>query len=273
MTRLRADKPRGILHVQDGPRDFLHARLLPSDELAFFVEHYWIVAWDLTGQAPHIAETLPYPSVHAVIEHDHSRLYGVTRGKFVRRMEDKGRVFGIKFRPGAFYPFVQSSISDFTDKVIPLDEVLGADAIVLERAMVPLADDEQDAMVDLAESFLRERLPPDHDDNVRLVNDIISCITSDREITKVDTVVSRTGVGKRQIQRLFSEYVGVSPKWVIKRFRMHEAIERLSSGHDVDWAQLALDLGYFDQAHFIKDFKAMVGRSPVEYAKRLNAQT
>jgi AraC-like DNA-binding protein len=93
-------------------------------------------------------------------------------------------------------------------------------------------------------------------------------------ITKVDDVVDRLAAGdlrvsKRQMQRLFSLYVGVSPKWVIMRYRLHEAVERMTNGETVDLPGLALDLGYFDQAHFIKDFKAMVGRAPGEYAKSL----
>jgi len=270
MTSPRTDKPRGLLHPTPDQLGLLHARLLPSDDLAYFVEHYWIVGWDLTSKPPFVTETLPYPSVHLVIEQPVSQLYGVTSGKFVRRMEGKGRVFGIKFRAGAFYPFVRTSISDFTDKVIPLTDVFGDAVLALERAMVPLDDSEQDQMVALAETFVRERLPAE-DDNVRVVNEIVDCISADPAITKVDAVSNRTGIGMRQMQRLFSLYVGVSPKWVIKRFRLHEALERLAAGHEVDWPQLALDLGYFDQAHFIKDFKAMVGRSPLDYTRRLNA--
>jgi AraC-like DNA-binding protein len=72
------------------------------------------------------------------------------------------------------------------------------------------------------------------------------------------------GRSPRSLQRLFREYVGVSPKWVLQRLRLHEAAERMLEGRD--WAALALDLGYFDQAHFIHDFKAVTGRSPGEYA-------
>jgi AraC-like DNA-binding protein len=58
---------------------------------------------------------------------------------------------------------------------------------------------------------------------------------------------------------------------VIKRYRLHEAAEQLAAGEVVDWPRLALDLGYFDQAHFIKDFKTIVGRTPAEYAKNLGS--
>jgi len=68
---------------------------------------------------------------------------------------------------------------------------------------------------------------------------------------------------------LFDDYVGVSPKWVIQRYRLHEAAERIARGGVEDFADLALELGYADQAHFIRDFKKLVGRSPAEYARSL----
>jgi AraC-like DNA-binding protein len=82
-------------------------------------------------------------------------------------------------------------------------------------------------MVKLAEKFLRERLP-EQDANVRFINEIIDHIIAHREITKVDDVVSQLNLNKRTVQRLFRQYVGVSPKWVIKRYRLHEVAERLA---------------------------------------------
>jgi AraC-like DNA-binding protein len=58
---------------------------------------------------------------------------------------------------------------------------------------------------------------------------------------------------------------------VIKRYRLHEVVEQLASGAVMNWTQLALALGYFDQAHFIKDFKAILGKSPAEYAMNIGA--
>ena len=62
-------------------------------------------------------------------------------------------------------------------------------------------------------------------------------------------------------------YVGVSPKWVISRYRLHDAIEQLMQSVPTDWAAFALQLGYFDQAHFIRDFRKLVGRAPGAYAR------
>ena len=100
MVRSDVARPRGVL--QGAPRgDIRHARHAPSADLAFWIEHYWIVEWDL--REPYVAETLPHPSVHLVVG-SLSRIAGVQTGRFTRRLEGRDRVFGIKFRPGAFRP-------------------------------------------------------------------------------------------------------------------------------------------------------------------------
>jgi AraC-like DNA-binding protein len=267
MMKSTIGKPRGILNFKAGAKKFQLARHLPAQDLSFFVEHYWIVSWDLRGQEPYVQETLPYPCVHVVIEKDQSRVFGVETGKFARLLENKGRVFGIKFKPGGFYPLVKSSISRLTNTSISLRDVFGVNAGVLEEAL--LSQEGEAEMIELAENFLRERLP-EQDKNVRVINEIVDCIIAHREITKVDDVVSQLNLNKRRVQRLFREYVGVSPKWVIKRYRLHEVAERLADREAVDWPTMVVELGYSDQAHFIKDFKTIVGRTPTEYAKGLS---
>jgi len=113
---------------------------------------------------------------------------------------------------------------------------------------------------------LRDRRPIP-DDAVELASRIAERIATDREITRVDQVVREFEISVRKLQRLFSEYVGVSPKWVIQRYRLHEAVERMAFASMIDWADMALDLGYADQAHLIRDFKKLVGQSPAEYAR------
>jgi AraC-like DNA-binding protein len=97
------------------------------------------------------------------------------------------------------------------------------------------------------------------------VIEIFRLILRDPSLLRVEQLAERLGRSPRALQRLFREYVGVTPKWVLQRLRLHEAAERMMDGAG-DWAALALDLGYFDQAHFINDFRRVVGRSPGEYA-------
>src|SRR5215213_1442350 len=99
-------KPAGFLNQKAGEKRFRLSRHLPSHALRFFIEHYWIVRWDLRGREPYLQETLPHPCVHLVIERGRSGIVGVMTGKFSHLLADEGRVFGVKFRPGAFYPFL-----------------------------------------------------------------------------------------------------------------------------------------------------------------------
>lgn len=267
MLQSRHDKPRGILHVNPQDQPFQLARYLPTPDLSYFIEHYWIVGWDLRGQEPCIQETLPYPCVHLVIERGASSIYGVQTGRFMRLLEGQGRVFGIKFKPGAFYPFVHVPVSRFTNSIISLRDALGIESILLEDAI--LSCDDESRMQALAETFLRERLPS-QDTHVTLINGIVEWISAHREITRVDDIASQFHLNKRAMQRLFRQYVGVSPKWVIQRFRLHEVAERLDAGESVDWPAIVAELGYSDQAHFIKDFKSIVGKTPAAYAKHLS---
>jgi AraC-like DNA-binding protein len=255
---------KGILNPRAGAQKFRLDRRLPSPDLVDFISWYWIIHWDLRGQEPYTQETLPYPCVHLVVERDNTRVWGVDRGKFARQLVGEGQVFGIRFRPGAFYPFVQTPASAFTDRSVPLCEALGADAGALEAAMLTLDDD---GMTEVVERFLRERLPQ-RDPNVIFINDIVDCIVDDRAILRVDDLVAHFSLSKRTLQRLFSQYVGVTPKWVIQRYRLQEAAEQLAAGASDDHSllALALSLGYYDQAHFIKDFKAVIGSTPTEYA-------
>jgi AraC-like DNA-binding protein len=254
--------PRGVLYPQRRSDLGSLSRLAPSSDLAPFVAHYWIVTWDLRGHPSQVQETLPHPSVHIAIETGRSGIYGVVKGRFTRVIEGKGRVFGIKFRPGGFYPFTRAPVSRLTNRVIPLREIFGADGDVFEFTM--LAKRSERAMVAVAETFLRKQ-GPERDAVAEQVEPIVERIAIDRTLMTVEAVAKHSGFSVRSLQRLFARYVGVSPKWVINRHRLHEAVDRLARGEAVDWTQLALDLGYFDQAHFIKDFKAIIGRTPGDY--------
>ena len=75
-------------------------------------------------------------------------------------------------------------------------------------------------------------------------------------------------MSERTLQRLFRRHVGVGPKWVLQRARLHDAVDRIDRGGVRDLAALAVELGWFDQAHFTRDFTALVGQSPAAYARR-----
>lgn len=261
--------PRGILRTPAAPGVFHHARLAPPASLAHFVQNFWIVRWDLPPNTSQRAETLPHPNVHLAFEQHEGRIYGVLDGRFTQTLEGSGGVFGVKFRAGGFRPFLGRSVATLRNRSIAFEEVFGAHAASLLDELFAESGDSQ--MAEVVERFLSARLPAD-DPQVDRIAAIVDGIAADPTIVSVDQVSERWGIAKRTLQRSFSEYVGTTPKWVINRYRLHEALERLHSGAELDWAQLTVDLGYFDQSHFIRDFRAVVGRSPAQYLRMMNGE-
>lgn len=269
MLKSKLEPSRGVLHRQESAKHFQISRYQPSSAIAFFVEHYWIVRWDLRGKNPYRQDVLTHPSVHLVFEKRNTWIWGVVTGKFTRELKEKGQVLGIKFLPGAFYAFLQKPVATFTDDLLPFNEVFDDDLEVLEDTILSYESDEH--MVNKAEAFLMRHLP-EKDPRIEEINQIIQCIMNEKTILKVDDLVKRFSYNKRTLQRLFRQYVGVTPKWVISRYRLHEAAEQMAAGQTENWPTLALELGYFDQAHFIRDFKAIVGQSPAEYTRSISTK-
>ena len=258
-----AGKARGILRGFPPAGKFGHMRQPPPQELAPWIEHYWMVTWNL-GR-PFQQETLPHPNIYLVFENEKCVIAGVSTKKFSRLLEGKSGVFGVKFKPGGFRPFSRGPVSTISDRVVPAKRIFGSKANDLEAAWISSAW-QAEKMIEAGNAFFRDRLPRP-DPKIDLVGGIVRRILQDREIKTVDDLVERTGLGKRKLQRIFQEYVGISPKWVIRRYRLHELVEVLTSGEDLDWSQVALDLGYFDQAHLINDFKSIAGHTPAQYQK------
>jgi AraC-like DNA-binding protein len=256
-------QPRGVLRRPPPTAGkFRHARRSPAPELACWIDHYWMVSWDLRGLEPRMVESLPHPNVHVVFEEPESKVWGVSTSKFSRTLEGKSHVFGIKFTPGGFFPFFRQPLSLIANGAVPIVRVFGPDVNELERAI--LATEDEDAMTTAADAFLLARRPQP-DEKADQARQLVERILHEHDILTVEDFAARTGTGVRSLQRLFSQYVGVSPKWVIRRYRLHELLEQMHSGQHHDWAQLAVDLGYFDQAHLINDFKSITGYAPTEY--------
>jgi AraC-like DNA-binding protein len=94
---------------------------------------------------------------------------------------------------------------------------------------------------------------------------IVEFAENDREIVYVSQLASTLALSARSIQDICQRALGVSPKWLIRCFRLQEALARLDVGSDVNLSALAQELGYFDQAHFTRDFKRVTGVSPGRY--------
>jgi len=263
--RLKQDPHNGLLNFKASTSLPGYWRYFPSPDLAPYLEHFWTIEWDLSE--PVLRETLPYPSAHIILEPGVAQLGGVRTRKYSRMLEGNSRVLGAKFWPGGMRPFLVRPMAAYTDKVLPLHKVFGDRARDLDARALAHAD--HHAAIAVVESFLRG-IGPRPDDALEQVKAMAARIAGDRELRKVEELAAEFALGMRTLQRLFSDYIGVSPKWMIRRYRMQEAAERLAAAASVDWAQTALDLGYADQAHFVRDFKRVIGKSPADYFKAMS---
>ncbi|GAA4861996.1 helix-turn-helix domain-containing protein [Kitasatospora terrestris] len=236
-----------------------------AEPLRRYVEHYWLIDWDLPR--PYTTRVLPHPSVNLVLQRygdapAHGELTGIAPGVFRQRLAGTGRVCGVQFRPGGFGPFARDHpVSHWTGRRVPLPEALPGTP---PAATVTGPADEDDRVAALDALLLGLRPEPDPDTDLAVA--LAERIRTDRTLRRVADLAADAGLSVRALQRLFARQVGVGPKWVILRHRIHEAIERAETGTAVDWAALAHELGYSDQAHLTRDFTATLGVPPTAYA-------
>ena len=259
---------RGILNPQRGASHFALTRHAPAAEVAERIDRHWIVRWDLRGRSPFTQDVLPHPCVNLVFQEGEGRVFGVVRHRFSRRLEGAGMAVGTKFRPGAFAAFVDIPMSRLVGRSLPVTEAFGADGARLERE-VARHDDEAE-QVAAVERFVADRLPAD-DEGFELVRDVVADMLTLPPGARVETVAARHDLSERTLQRLFRRYVGLGPKWVLQRYRLHEAAERMAAGEGDDLTRLALELGYFDLPHFTTHFRRAVGRSPAAFLEACRA--
>jgi AraC-like DNA-binding protein len=265
-TRQATTSEYGILGVRDV--DFRLDRVPAARDLADLVERHWLVSWDLPAGRRASVTLLPHPCVNIVCDRGMVAIAGPGSERFTYSYSGRGRVFGVKFRPGAFRPVFGRPVAELTDQTVPLATLWrDADRLAADLSAAP----DLSALVAVAERYLRAHWPAP-DPEVEAIGRIVHALLHDRTITRVEEVCARFGIRPRTLQRLFQRYVGVSPKWVLRRYRLHEAAARLAEGTDTSWAEVAADLGYFDQSHFIRDFTRAIGMTPVAYAEACRRQ-
>ncbi|WP_083880511.1 helix-turn-helix domain-containing protein [Nocardia araoensis] len=258
---------KGILHPDEQAKHRSLVRLPPSPAVDRYVEWYWAVGWDLRGRPPYRAEVLSYPSVNVTFERSETRtggfVNGVTTTKFIRELSGLGETFGIRFRAGGFGAFTGLDVGSFRDRAVPLADVLPDATSLTERVLEAPTVERRRRVV---EEYLADH-PAVEDPTYRLVLRIVDAMATDQELTRVDQIAERFDVPARTLQRMFRRYVGAGPKWVLRRYRLQDGADLLAKGRTEDLAALAAELGYFDQAHFSREFTAEVGMAPGEYAK------
>jgi AraC-like DNA-binding protein len=242
--------------------------------LAPYVDHYWITRWDRRGVPARAAAALLDPCVHLQLHDGRAELMGVMRSAYRMHLDGMGCVLGVRFRPGGFYPFVQQPVARWTDRTVLADQVLpdGGNTAAwvneLWKAVIACqgsADAHAAIVASHFDAFLAERLIA-HDRLAEEMATIVAHIAATPDVRRVSDLAQMSGRSERTLHRLFLRYVGVSPAWVIRRYRLHAAAERLTNCPMTELQGLAYALGYADQAHFMRDFRKTIGVPPGAYA-------
>jgi AraC-like DNA-binding protein len=265
----------GLLRPEELPRYARTGRTAPGPALSPWVEWYWSVGWDLPDGVSYRSEVLPHPCVNLAVEWGSGDrhglalpavlVHGVVPRRFTIDLTGAGGVVGVKFRPGGFAAFTGRDVGATRGRVVDLAAYTEpASAAALRDAVVEAPHGTRPALLD---AYLLDRVPAP-DLRYDRVSAIVADMLADRSLTTVEQVTRRHDIPLRSLQRLFRHYVGVGPKWVLQRYRLHDAVTLLDAGTEVDLADLAAGLGWYDQAHFTRDFTALVGVPPARYAAR-----
>jgi AraC-like DNA-binding protein len=232
--------------------------------MAELIQNFWTVTWALGPGESYTAQTLPYPSVNLSVTNTEADVTGLIRRCYYRHLEGSGYAIGARFRPGCFRPFVDWQVSALTNRHRPIAEVLGRSTEELERRIADLSDIR--CRVAALAAFLAEYWPAP-DSTAQQLAELVKTIADDRTITRVPQVAVLAGLTVRSLQRIFADYVGAGPKWVIQRCRLQDVAARVAT-ETIDWASLAVELGFADQAHLTRAFTATIGIPPATYARQ-----
>lgn len=241
----------------------------PSAAAAAWVENFWSVTWDLRGAEPFDSTVITFPAVHLThewgtddVRHGQrlpaTLVHGVVERVFTTTLTGSGSVVGVRFRPGGFAARFGRDAGALTGRVLRVDdELLGTPVSFLDDI-----DRAAAAMDDVIGNHTGV------DTTYRDLLMLLDRVRADPQLHRVEQVMALSTWSERTTQRVFRRYVGVPVKWVLCRYRLQHAALQIETVPDLDFADLAVRLGWYDQAHFSNDFRAMLGCTPGEYATK-----
>jgi AraC-like DNA-binding protein len=266
----------GVLRPDELARHVELDRFPAGPGVGPWVENHWSLRWDIPDGRSFASQVLPHPTCSLTVElGSHPRpeippgetvvITGVVKRRFDVEVRGWGRVVGVRFRPGGLAALTGRSAHAWTDRGVPAREVLPAD-LCATLADPDLAARPGEWAAAAEAGLLGIDAPPDPRYDQLL--DVVADMLTDRSLLSVADAGKRHGFTPRTLQRLFTHYIGAGPKWVLARYRMHDAVTELDEGYAGTLTDLALRYGWYDQAHFIRDFTALVGVTPGQYRDR-----
>ena len=249
----------------------------PDPPLGRYIQALW--TWEGFQQPHHMERLLPDGSLQLVVNlrEDQTRIYdrehlercqthsgalvaGAHSSYFVIDTAEQTSVAGVHFLPGGAFPFLGIPAGELQDRHVSLDLLWGRRAGELRERL--LAASGPDARIAILEQALLARLS---DPAARHPAVAWAVGEFERAPVPVRDVVGRIGLSERRFIDIFRNQVGLTPKRFCRITRFQSVLRRIQAGRPIDWAGIALDCGYFDQPHFIHDFRRFSGLNPTAY--------
>ncbi|MBK8392823.1 MAG: helix-turn-helix transcriptional regulator [Saprospiraceae bacterium] len=173
-------------------------------------------------------------------------------------------IFSARFHPNGFWPFATIPIKEMENTAVPLEKLFGNHTSQLEERILS-ANSIQDR-IHLIEAFLMSKLT-ETDTVDRIVKSTVETILAANGQLSIDELSKQTNIHRRQLERKCASAIGLSPKQLSKTIRLQATLKMLLNKKFTSLTDLAYQGEYYDQAHFIKDFKELTGVTPKEFYK------
>jgi AraC-like DNA-binding protein len=255
----------------------------PHGPLGQFVECFWTLQSDGTIDSTQTERILPDGCVELILnfgarftQHTEDNqtlqpanfLVGQMTGPILISPTGPVQLIGIRFHPGGTTPFTRVPLHEVTDEVVALSDV----ATDLERQLLESSTDaptldKKIAAIEktLTSLVMRSKITPR---SVVLANQIVKS----RGLLSIDALACSAGISARQLERTFLNDVGISPK-LLSRILRFQQVFRAVEAHDNAWAPIAIDCGYYDQAHLIRDFNKFAHQTPAVFVSQQSELT
>jgi AraC-like DNA-binding protein len=188
---------------------------------------------------------------------------GMHRNYISISAHENSEMLAIQFKPFGSYPFLHEKTDLINELVVPAHEIVGDELYQLRQQMIDSAStDEKFQLVDnwLQERFDEQMTPPE--DIVQFVSQLQA-----EPVEGLNELIEAYPASQKKLIEEFKKYVGLTPKYYQRILRFNDLLKRLQNKYEVSWTEIAHDCGYFDQSHFIKEFKHFSGFNPREYIR------
>jgi len=171
-------------------------------------------------------------------------------------------VIAARFHPDGFAPFSSFPVNEMENKAVSLEQLFGKDGKQLEEQILKAFINE--VRIKVIETFLLQQLQTEETAN-RIARQSVKALMHSKGQKSVKELAEELKINRRQLERKFSTVIGLSPKQLSKMIRLQNTLKMMGQKQFTSLTSLAYENGYYDQAHFIKDFKEFTGVSPKEF--------